>query len=442
MSLETLSPELLFSIFAHLDHASLFNLLLVSKHVHPIAHEELWSSLGFTGNPKSKDAGCRFLRPQSCVRIMSMHYASSSPNLGYRHTKTLGIRAKPVLGDKDLAEMLVAVMNYGGLQPRRLVLDLQLEERITHSREYRVNPTIDFTRDLWPSINAYSTSSLSLSLSGSLRVIGDFLRAFAPNTGDKVTSLTLTVAGEDYFEDPNDMVDALTAVFSQTTNLKHLTLTFTTHPYYHDEEDGYEQDEIIWPISRCARSLALLQRKFSALTKLQSLEITGLCIHPSFFLQPPKSLTSLRLNCITTPLWWIKFASFNFDTNLKNLTFEYQPGETYWRDIPAEMNHGITIPQKYKPFKTDFIIPPIPSLTLTTFKGRAPPFGPSNLLESIANTTNTDFEFKQDWSDETPPEIAKCLQLIRNSVASELARMKKTIIFPTGSAPIWWRPGL
>ncbi|KAK6330917.1 hypothetical protein TWF718_003113 [Orbilia javanica] len=404
-TLTTLSPELLYSILNNVDNEDLYRLLFVCKYTYHAAHAELRSSLGCIKRwptVKGSNGKCSCFGSRHVFRrLLSTGHDRTSLNEG--NIRTVGICAQS-LRDDTVRRALAEGIKSGRLRPRYFVL--------------KFNHYGDSMRSFdepWYSIREYCRSSqVSLLLSirdYNIRSTLDFITGHT----DKVTDLNIsfTFGSPQFNSNPEALIKDLSTILTATPNLKTLELSFS------DPDEEYRT----WPIHERSNLLTDLQIAFNSLKRLQTLRIKGTFIHPSFFLKTPESVKTLELRCMTTPTWWLGFATYPFK-NVENLVLYHETGESQWRDVESEKSHGLDI--NSPDFK--FNINSVAISSLKKFSGRAPLFGPSDLLKCVlANNKGLGrkHKFRQNWGDEVLPAIDSCAMVMLDCLSETVTRNKK-----------------
>ncbi|KAF3162076.1 hypothetical protein EYR41_007307 [Orbilia oligospora] len=413
-TLTTLSPELQYLILNHLDSEDLFNLLFVCKSIYQIVHGELGSTLGCVGRWASVqgDSGkCRCKDKNSYKRLWQINEISQESipfDLKWEYIKTIGVCSQS-LQEKADCELIANLIDTGRLRPRSCVLKFN-----------RRSESMNIDDKLWKSLREYfdSKGSNQLSLLISIRDynISSALH-FIDGHCDKVTNLNITLSfkgGSEMFNNsPETLISHLTNILLTTPNLKHLELSFT------DPDKGYRN----WPIQSLSKPLSKLQAAFDSLKRLHSLRINGIFVHPSFFLKVPKSVRKLELRCMTTPLWWLSFATYPFH-NVEDLVLYNKPGEFRWRDKQSERIHGLDLDDS----DWKFLLESVSISTLKRFSGRAPLCGPIDILDCVlANNKGLKgkHKFIKDCRDEVLPDVESCALIMLDCLSESIMQYKK-----------------
>ncbi|KAF3214562.1 hypothetical protein TWF192_005805 [Orbilia oligospora] len=386
-TLTTLSAELQYLILNYLDAEDLFNLLFVCKSFYQIAHSELGSTLGCVGrwaSVKGDHGKCCCKDKNSFKRLWQINEISQESipfDLKWEYIKTIGICSQSLQEKADCESMNIDDELWKSLREYFDSKDYNQLSLLVSIRDYNISSALHF-------INGH---------------------------GDKVTNLNITLSfGSEMFNNsPEILISHLTNTLLTTPNLKHLELSFT------DPDKECRN----WPIQSRSEPLSKLQAAFDSLKRLHSLRISGIFIHPSFFLKVPRSVKKLELRCMTTPLWWLSFATYPFH-NVEDLVLYNKPGESRWRDKQSEKIHGLDLDDS----DCKFLLESVSISTLKRFSGRAPLCGPIDILDCILASNKGlkgKHKFIRDCGDEVLPEIESCALIMLDCLSESIMRYKK-----------------
>ncbi|KAK6496355.1 hypothetical protein TWF481_002380 [Arthrobotrys musiformis] len=426
-TLATLSAELLYSILSYLPGEDIYNLLFVCKSIYPIAHKELGSSIGCIGRwAQGSYSRCRCKEKNSFILLRDTNNSEDPVRYDQKWESMRGLGICPnSVGNDAVRELLGELIRSRRLRPRDCVLKFN---QWTDAMKVSTEP--------WVSLREYFDSGdcPQLSLLVSIRDY-DIPKAFSfiDGHGDKVTRLSISFSlGHSSFKyNPATGINQITQILTDLPKLRRLNISLTS------ERDNYVST---WPLTEHSDSLEKLQLAFDNLENLHSLRINGIFFHPSFFLRVPKSVRFLELKCTTTPTWWLDFAKYPFE-NVEELVLFYKPDESPWRDQEDEKSRGIDI----DPESHTFNLGPVSISTLKRFSGRAPLFGPADLLKNIL-ASNKDLgrkhKFRQNWGKEVLPDIESAGIIMLDSLSESIIRHKKKYTWEhlqrNGETPEHW----
>ncbi|KAK6517318.1 hypothetical protein TWF281_003976 [Arthrobotrys megalospora] len=125
----------------------------------------------------------------------------------------------------------------------------------------------------------------------------------------KITKLELEVDSPTTIEEINANLTHLASILSTTARLKELYLRFDN---LEEVEWYFSESSFLGNIEDSLGVLEELQRAVSALKGLETLEVYGVVVHPSFLLKPPENCTKVTYEGQRSAMWWRKFAKCDF----------------------------------------------------------------------------------------------------------------------------------
>ncbi|KAK6362753.1 hypothetical protein TWF730_000208 [Orbilia blumenaviensis] len=281
-SLNTLSPEILLSIFEYIPPSSHFSLLLICKSIYPTAHELYWSDIEIDSESKLK----------TIKQLYSSEAGSLNISLGWRFTKQLTIEVL----DEEVADILAGLLDSGELKPQLI----GLVQNIIRVSDKCPNPPAHSKEKFGAAIRAYYQTKPLGKIDIVLLADDDLLDATAYTLDfERLTKLAIDSDIEVYAH-PNYRVVDLTFLLGATPNLTFLHVNVSIK---HFDDDDYES-----AVKEDPEVLQNFQEAISRLERLEKLDLTNLFRDRSFFLIPPANVKTLLLECTTTPSWWVELS--------------------------------------------------------------------------------------------------------------------------------------
>ncbi|KAK6535966.1 hypothetical protein TWF281_000215 [Arthrobotrys megalospora] len=402
-SIIKLSPEVIFPILEYLDYRDVFSVLLTCKVLYPIAYQHLWSTLEFSTGPNFTFTHHGL--PPSAWRKLERMYSSAeagSLDLGWRFTRTLALHHLSVLHYKELTEMLGELFRIdGSLYPEETGEEFLkiLKTYYSSKPPGEVILSIPSTADrIFLMEDVLDFRHLS-----DLRLMND--------RWEKGTQEVTWEQREDK-SNPTKRITNLTKLLSTAVNLRHLSLIIFIQGSDDEEQAYYINDfQPNQKVEESPESLAMLQKAFSKLDRLETLEIENFFVDRSFFLTPPANVKAVKFRCTTTPTWWRQLLQFDLP-GVEDLTVYHEMRTACWESWRVKRD--------YEGFET----PSVAFTTLKRFSGRAPLYTPhiAKYIVEANKELHGRHDFKEDWGDEIVPGIEECAERLVDAFASIVRR--------------------
>ncbi|KAF3288405.1 hypothetical protein TWF970_005479 [Orbilia oligospora] len=391
-SLQTLSPELLLSIFSYLRFRDCCRLLTTSKYLYPLFKESLWSTVGFTQMGCGKCRGCpdcggykvrydnyssefeedeedeeeeeedeikglkyTFTSPKKWKKETESHYlrryewqrlikAMKDEDLGngdydgrfgWRYTKNLILHGVTVTDELDLVEMLVGLIETGKLRPQYIYVDTRSHKEGAPPKPVLPPPDPAPQTSLLSSLKSYSTTTTISNLSFGLRF---HLHPFFPfrsfPSPHLFTTLNLCIPlSRTELNILTQQIKQLSNFLSvMTINLQTLVLNCSVNHYIFNER--YVDIEDI------EEQLSSLQYTFTNhLPGLKKLTLISRLFHTKFFLIPPAGVRALRFEEWEGSIeWYRQFSKCGFGGKLEYLELGVSGGVFYFDGDDDELD--------------------------------------------------------------------------------------------------------
>ncbi|KAK6528047.1 hypothetical protein TWF281_009304 [Arthrobotrys megalospora] len=320
-SLNNLAPELLESIFIHLQRRDIVSLLKTCRYLHRIGIQQLWATffVAYYGDSiySYRDDGEVKLR-----QLAELTKELGPDALGYKYIskiifnetwttflknadsrgfqKILGelIRA----GKTKLREVRLLRCDYDPTRPEYdtgFLLQLKKYSESKSTNEFSMEVE---SGNISPFVKANVFNPLVLTKLEIRVSLGDSSEDvnLYPRSERRVTRLS---------EDPSDDITTLALLFAQAINLRRLSLQTDTFRY---KPRPIASPELSEPLTH-------LQNSINGLKRLQVLGIggtgtlhDGIVFHPSFFVTPPENCKVVKYGGQVSIAWWRRFAACPF----------------------------------------------------------------------------------------------------------------------------------
>ncbi|KAK6506120.1 hypothetical protein TWF506_011044 [Arthrobotrys conoides] len=339
MTLTSLPSELHLQILSYLPPSSLYNLLFTCKQLHPIAHQQLWSYLGFLSKVTAENLTSASTSNSNTLNSLSEkedHYFPNTvtkskvkqylllpskwkvlinikSNDGWKLVKGIIFGGFDILFEAELMKTLKDKIETGYLKPQ--FIEIYLGDTRDHIHAL-LNPPKDTplttALSLFSTIKSSSSTTtttapnpLQLSLQLPCYTIPD-LESFPLHT---LTTLSFGISHPslNHLFNPSGQIlqisKYLTTISSSTT-LKSLTITNNAHGI------------VLQPLENNSPELEQLQKAFTSLKTLYSLKLSYRFFNASLFITPPENVKILCYDDFeVTNDWWYQFSN----AELKNV---------------------------------------------------------------------------------------------------------------------------
>ncbi|KAF3210968.1 hypothetical protein TWF106_010363 [Orbilia oligospora] len=403
-SLQTLSPELLLSIFSYLKFRDCRRLLTTSKYLYPLVKESLWSTVGFTRVGCSKCRGCAdcggykvgydnypsefeeneeeeeeeeeekeevkglkytFTSPQKWKKETESHYlrrdewrrlikAMKDEDLGnsddydsrfgWKYTKNLILQGVTITYEADLVEMLVGLIETGKLRPQYIYVDTRSYKEGAPRKPIRPSPDPAPQTSLLSSLKSYSTTTTTTTPSNLSFGLRFHLHLFFPFQSFPSPHLftTLNLCIPLTRTEPN----VLTRQIKQLSNFLSAMTTNLQTLILNCSVNNHLFNERYVYIEDIEEQLSSLQHTFRNhhLSGLKKLTLISRLFHTKFFLIPPVGVRALRFEEWEGGIgWYRQFSQCGFGGKLEYLELGVSEEAGYFDDDDDDDDEGLDI---------------------------------------------------------------------------------------------------
>ncbi|KAK6509174.1 hypothetical protein TWF481_003935 [Arthrobotrys musiformis] len=298
--IETTPPEVLSKIISYLQKPDMNSLLRVSKSFYYATYPHLWRTFD---TPTWK-------RSTNIRKLLALVKDRGVDALGFNYTKNLSFSpwnlADPYPNSEctlfgQFFDILSDLLTTGKMKLRRIEFYWEDYDFITSEGSNFLQVVKEYSKSNPLSIKAYADWKQE-----PYAILYFPMEMFALEC---FTSFEIPLfCGDIEFEDYEiiEQIEMIVQLLQQTTSLKHLWLKGS---------QNYRDSDV-----RAVRppELEQLQTAITNLTQLQSLTVSYLVFHPSFFIVPPKGVRELNLLQVVSIEWWRKFAACTL-TNVTDL---------------------------------------------------------------------------------------------------------------------------